>query len=279
MALGPEDLVLCAGTLARASFAQRCSAAVAGGFQALSLFGGDYRRAREEGLSDADLRAMLSDHGLEIAEFDPLMTWLPGADAAEGAFQSSEEEFYAIAQAIGARSINAVVFAQQPIEIGVIVESFAALCDRASKHDLLVHLEFMPWTQVANVIDAWGIVGAAARPNGGIMLDSWHHFRSGISNRELRAKVPADRILATQWSDAPTEAESDVIAETLKRRRIPGDGDIDLPDLLRGLREGGCPAPIGVEVFCEDLFGRKPDEVARRCGDAMREALARSRDT
>jgi sugar phosphate isomerase/epimerase len=277
MALGPDDLLLCAGTLARASFAERVEAAVAGGFRGLSLFGADYRRARAAGLSDADMRNMLSDAGLEIGELDPLMTWLPGATPGRGDFEATEDEFYAIAQALGARSINAVVFAPEVIDESVVVDSFAALCDRAAENDLLVHLEFMPWTQVPNAVQAWDLVGRADRPNGGIMFDSWHHFRSGLSNEELRAKVPAERILAVQLNDAPTEAEEDVIAETLNRRRLPGDGDIDLPAILRGLREDGAPAPLGVEVFCEDLFDLAPNEVARRCGDATRKTIAKSR--
>ena len=35
MALGPDDLVLCAGTLQKASFRERVEAAVAGGFRGL----------------------------------------------------------------------------------------------------------------------------------------------------------------------------------------------------------------------------------------------------
>ena len=78
--LGPQDLVLCAGTIPRASFAERVTAAAEAGFSGISLFLSDYRAARASGLSDADMRARLADHGLEIAELDPLMSWLPGAE-------------------------------------------------------------------------------------------------------------------------------------------------------------------------------------------------------
>ena len=75
--LGPEDLVLCAGTLGGASFRDRVEAAAEAGFSAISLFLGDYQRARAEGLSDADMRKLLADHGLAVAELDPLMSWVP----------------------------------------------------------------------------------------------------------------------------------------------------------------------------------------------------------
>jgi hypothetical protein len=53
-----DSLVLCAGTIPRASFRERVAAARAGGFDGISLRLGDYARARAEGLSDADIRAM-----------------------------------------------------------------------------------------------------------------------------------------------------------------------------------------------------------------------------
>jgi len=275
MTLGPEDLVLCAGTLAKASFRERVDAAVAGGYRGLSLFPSDVRRARAEGLDDATMRGLLEENGLGVAELDPLMSWLPGVDPGAGPFATTENECYEIARSIGGRGINCVVFSPEPIEQDVVVESFAALCDRAAEHGLLIHLEFMPWTQIATVLDALTIVEAADRPNGGIMLDTWHHFRGPLTNATLAERVPIEKILAVQLNDAPAQAEENVVEETLNRRRVPGDGDIDLPEVLRILRDGGSPAPLGIEVFCEDLFALPPGEAATRCADGVRQALAK----
>lgn len=273
MPLGPDDLVLCAGTIARASFRERVEAAVAGGYRGLSLFPSDVRRAHDEGLDDATMRALLADNGLEVAEIDPLMTWLPGVEPGSGTFATTEPECYEIARSIGGRGINAVVFAPKPLPKETIVASFAALCERAKDEGLLVHLEFMPWTQIANARDAMEIVELAGCDNGGIMLDTWHHFRGPLSNDDLRT-LPIERVLAVQLNDAPREAEPDVLEETLHRRRVPGDGDIDLPEVLRILSEGGSPAPLGVEVFCEELFPLPPAEAAIRCAEGVRRALA-----
>ena len=65
--LGPRDLVLCSGTLLQAPFEDMLLAASAGGFRGLTLWPHDYRRARESGRSDAEMRHMLEDHGIEIA--------------------------------------------------------------------------------------------------------------------------------------------------------------------------------------------------------------------
>ncbi len=283
MMLGPGDLVLCAGTLPRASFAERVEAAAEAGFAGISLFVADYQRARADGLSDAEMRALLADRGVVVAELDPLMGWLPESAAAgavneQGAafLQHPERDFYALAEALGARSLNAVSIAPPPLDADAVAEAFAGLCDRAAEHGLLVHLEFLPWTQIPDVDAALEIVQLAGRPNGGLMLDSWHHFRSGGDAVSLR-RVPGERILAIQINDAPRLAEPDPIEETTRRRLLPGEGDIDLAELLKAVRERGSTAPIGVEVFSDALARLPAREAARLAGDAARAVLRQVR--
>ena len=45
-------------------------------------------------------------------------------------------------------------------------------------------------------------------------------------------------------------------------------------DVVRALRKIGCEAPIGVEVFSDELAGLEPEELGRRCGDSTRAVLA-----
>jgi sugar phosphate isomerase/epimerase len=78
--LGPSSLVLCSGTIGRdTSFRDRLAAATDAGYDAISLWGRDYARARSEGHSDGEMRTMLDDHGLVVAEVDPAWWWTPGA--------------------------------------------------------------------------------------------------------------------------------------------------------------------------------------------------------
>ena len=278
--LGPDDLVLCAGTMGQSSLAEHVAAAVAGGFQSISLYAAEVERAKAEGQSDADLRRMLDDNGLQIAELDPLLNWVPSAALASDAteegnrfFGTTEDDFYAMAKALGGRSINAVLFTDERFEAEYIAEAFAALCDRAAERDLVVHLEYLPWTQIPNLATALHIVELADRPNGGLMIDSWHHFRSHGTADDLR-KVPGERILGVQLNDAPTQPAANVVEETLHGRLLPGDGDIDLSGIVSALREIGSRAPIGVEVFSDDLQRLPPVEIGRRCGETTRAILA-----
>jgi len=281
MALGPEDLVLCAGTLARVPLRERVAIAAGAGFGGISLFLDDLAGARRSGLSDADLRALLDDHGLQVAELDPLMRWVPESEEGrataegEGFLRWGEQDFYDAAEAVGARSINAVLFARRPVAESRLIEAFAGLCDRAREHGLLVHLEFMPFSQVRDVASALSVAEQAGRSNGGVMFDVWHHYRGGGSAEAMRRAAP--RVLGIQLDDAPAQAESNPVEETLHRRLLPGEGDAGVAELIRILDVGGCRAPLGVEVFCDDLASLPAAEVAQRCADATRRVVAEAR--
>jgi sugar phosphate isomerase/epimerase len=283
--LGPDDLVLCSGTLPRATpFLERLEAARAAGFTAISLWGRDYAQARADGWSDADLRAMLADHGVAVAELDPAWWWTPGASEIHippehdpfDVFRFGEAELFALADAVGARSLNAVDVFGGPFTLEQAAEAFAALCDRAAAHGVLVHLEFLPWTKVPDVATAWEVVRLADRPNGGMCVDSWHFFRGNPDFGSLR-QVPGDRVLNIQLDDAPAAPEEDLMTATLHDRLLPGDGELDLAALVATLSDIGATSPIGVEVFSDSLHALGPAEAARQAGTSVRSLFEAAR--
>ena len=277
--LTSEDLVLCAGSALQTPFTERLRLAAASGFAGLSMWESDYLGARAEGYSDADLRGALADHGIEIAELDALTRWLPGDDDAvrsDWATGFEEKDFYAVADAIGARSINVVdLGALRTISVEMAAEAFAGVCDRAREHGLLVHLEFLPWSNIPDIETAWDIVREAGRDNGGVLLDTWHLLRSGGTPESLLA-MPRDRVYAIQVSDAPAVAESNLMEETMARRLLPGEGAARVRDVLHILSDGGCTAPVGVEVFSSVLAALPADQAIERVATATRTVLGRA---
>jgi len=285
--LGPRDLVLCSGTLARhVGLVERVEAAQAAGFAGISLWGRDYWSARRAGLHDADIRTVVADHGLAVAEVDPAWWWLPGdrevsipADADnEEVFRYGEDALLRLAEAVGARSLNAVDVFGGTWTTQDAAECFAGLCDRAAEHGLLVHLEFLPWSRIPDLATAWEIVRLADRANGGIAVDAWHWFRGG-GDWDVLSSIPGNRVTGIQLSDGPGVPERDLITATLHHRRLPGDGDFDLPRLLRQLAAIGAVAPVGVEVFSDALHLLPPAEGARLAADAARGAMLRGSTT
>jgi sugar phosphate isomerase/epimerase len=285
MQLGPDDLVLCSGTLPRdTSFEERLAAARDAGFAAISLWGRDHAAARLEGLTDSDMRSMLDDHGLEVAELDPAWWWLPGATDVHvpleldfmDVFRFGEKELFSMGESLGARSVNAVDVFGGDWDLRAAAESFAALCSRAAEHGLLVHLEWLPWSRIPDLATALEIVQIAQAPNGGLNVDAWHFTRSGTDSSELR-KVPGELVLAVQLDDGPADAEADLMNATLHERLLPGEGDFDLTGIVAAIRESGSGAPIGVEVFADDLHAAGAHEAARRAAESARSVLREAR--
>jgi sugar phosphate isomerase/epimerase len=281
MSLGADDAVLCSGTLqAGISFRERLAAAAAGGFSGISLWGRDYREARDEGLRDRDIRLLLADHGLAVGELDPAWWWLPGASEihippehdGQRIFAFGEQDLFAVAEAVGARSLNAIDVFGGSWSVDEATAAFAGLCDRAAEHGLLVHLEFLPWSRIPDLATAWDVVRAADRPNGGIMLDAWHYFRSDPDGVLLRS-IPGTSILGVQLCDAPAVPEPEPLHATLHERLLPGDGELPLGGLLDDLRATGTTAPLGVEVFSDVLHALAPEEAGRMAGASLRRVV------
>jgi sugar phosphate isomerase/epimerase len=269
--LGPDDLVLCSGTIRAAPFAHTVSAAAGAGFQGVSLYYDEYAVARASGWSDRDLRAHLGDSGLAVAELDGRMNWLPGDSGAPPV-----TAFVDAAAALGARSVTVIetlgrrVGSEIPYDVAA--EAFASVCDRAAPCGLLVHVEYFPWSGVPDLRTAYEIVRRAARANGGVMIDTWHHVR-GPDRGSRDFGVPCTAVLAVQVSDVDVAAHADVRAEARHHRALPGEGAGDVARLLRALRDQGCTAPIEVEVYSDALGELGPVVAAQRAAEALRAVL------
>ena len=286
MTLERGDLVLCCGTFPQAvSFRDRVDAATNAGFRGISMWGRDYARARSEGHTDDEIRSIVDDAGLAIAEVDPAWWWLPGAEAIGASiaandpmdvFRFDEPELLRIAEAIGARSLNAVDVFGGEWSVDDAAEAFAALCARAAEHGLLVQVEPLPWSKIPDLATAVSIVRAAGRPNGGINVDAWHLARSGGHADDLLS-ISGELVLGVQLDDGPAEPEANLMDATLHERLLPGDGDFDLVRFVGALDAIEANAPYGVEVFSDSLHELAPRDIAARAADATRRVIAAAR--
>jgi sugar phosphate isomerase/epimerase len=128
---------------------------------------------------------------------------------------------------------------------------------------------------VPDVATAMQIVDGAGRANGGLVVDIWHHLRSGRDDAALRA-VPAEKVFTVQLSDGPAQAPDDIVAEAVYGRRLPGEGDFDVVGFLRLLGEIGVRASVGPELYHASFEQRDPVEVAKELAAATRRVLGRA---
>ncbi len=277
--IGPDAPFLWAGTLARASLAERVQAAQAGGFTSLSMFPTDYRRAREGGLSDADILALHEQAGVTLTTLDPysrwLPTWAPPASATAQRLEIvsfAEDEFFGIVEALQLEAITVTEPFGVRYELDQLIESFAAVCDRAARSGARVHVEFTPFSGIPDLATAWEIVRGAGHPSGGLVFDTWHYLR-GERDDALLEEIPGAQIFAVQINDAAAEPIGSLLQDTWRYRRLPGEGSFDLAGVLPILaRKPGIGAP-GIEVLSDRLWQLAPAEIGRRSGESLRYAL------
>jgi 4-hydroxyphenylpyruvate dioxygenase len=276
---GVDDTFFWAGTLLAGTLEQRIEAAVAGGFKFLSLFPTDYLRARERGLSDADILALHERAGVRLVTLDPFTRWLPRWEPPSGVpadrlewIGFDQHEFFAVVDALQLETITVNEAFGTRYEVDELIEAFAAVCDRAADSGVRVHLEFTSFSGIPDLATAWEVVRTADRPNGGLVFDTWHYFR-GRRDDALLEEVPGERIFALQISDAMAEPQGSLLSDTLRHRRLPGEGVFDLAGVLPIIRRKEPLAPWGVEVLSEELWRLSPAEVGRRCADALRASL------
>ncbi|MBJ18332.1 MAG: sugar phosphate isomerase/epimerase [bacterium] len=277
--LGPDHLVFNTTNIVGGGVREIVAAAVAGEYDAISIWPHDVDRARSEGLDLPDIRLLLEDNGLVVSDVDPLLGWsdLVLPEPGESMFDlAPEDAFFEIGEALEARSINVVQGFGAHLDLDRAAVDLARICRRAREHGLLVTFEFLPWSGVPNVTVCLDLLERSGCDNATIMFDSWHWFRGARDLDALQA-IPGERIGSTQFNDAPEQPSENLPVEAMEARLSAGEGVIPLVDLVRTLDEIGSRAPIGVEVIHKRHEEMDPAEVGRYTAADMRRVLSEAR--
>jgi sugar phosphate isomerase/epimerase len=80
-----------------------------------------------------------------------------------------------------------------------------------------------------------------------------------------------------QVSDAAATPAADQWRERQAGRLLPGEGVVDLVDILTMVRDAEVSGPIGLEVNNAELHRLPPRVAAQRAADAMRSVLSQLR--
>jgi sugar phosphate isomerase/epimerase len=251
-------------------FDARVRAAASAGYAGIGLYAQAYGRMREAGRTATELASLVAEHGLALAEVETARGWWQtvGPHADECALV--EELAYELADAAGVRYLQVI----GPYECAFeqAVHQFGQLCDRAAVHGLLVGIEWLPYTNIANASDAQAMVEAVGRDNAGYCADIWHHERGA---NDL-AMIPA-RIFAVQMNDGPSErVHDDYKTDCLASRVPPGEGTFDSIGFVRTLIDMGVNAPISLEVCSDELWEGPVKDAATASAGAMRRLLSRA---
>lgn len=178
-----------------------------------------------------------------------------------------------MANAVGVDKITVIEPFGVKVPSKVAARNFGSCCDHAAEHDMDVMLEFMATSGIGSLADAWDIVRQADRPNGGLIFDTWHYFRSG-QNDELLATIPGDKIFAVQLADGLHDIDWPLAVDMLHHRRPPGAGDFDLVTTIRKFDDIGGLRNVGPEIFSDEFDEFPPEEAGRKAADTTRDVLS-----
>ncbi len=250
----------------------RIPAAVDNGYTRLSVSTLDVFRAEESGVSARELGKQIRGAGLGVV-LDPVMGWYPGATSATSRFaRFTTDEALRMSEDLEITAMTAIATPNTDVPVEEFAAHFGVLCDRVADLGAVVHLEFIPMTVVSDLAICWDIVRDAGRPNGGIVLDSWHFFR-GNPDFDLLATIPGERIFAVQLDDAYAEVVG-TMREDTQHRLLPGAGSFDLPRLIRALADIDALTWVGPEVIHPDMTAMPAMEGAKLAGDRTRALVA-----
>ena len=258
-------------SLRYAGLEERFSAANQAGFSSVGLYIAAFLEAEQSGVSSHRQRQLADHYNLVVAEIEALRPWW-GDDGDRRRPQEAEETAFRMADTFGCRYVQ--VIGPYHGSLDVAADHFAALCDRAAEHGLTVGIEFLPFNNIPDAGVAGEIVVAAGRPNGGVCVDSWHHFRGAADDGLLRA-LTAKWVAAVQIDDGPMKPDDpDYYTDCLENRRVPGEGEFDLVGFVRLLNDMDVSVPVSLEVISTELQALPAVEAAKRIHDGFRRVLA-----
>jgi sugar phosphate isomerase/epimerase len=244
---------------------QRCAHAARVGFRGLGLWHADIGHQLQS-RTLRDMKAIFDDTGLQYLELEFLDDFFvePG-EPARIASDARRALLLEAAATFGAHHIKVGNIPGTACELSRLTEAFAQLCEEAARHtDARIVYEFLPFDVNVNSLDtAIALVEDAGQRNGGLAIDTWHMAKLGIAPEDLR-RIPPHYLSWMELSDGQIQNMDDLVDETVNHRRLPGEGEFDIPGYVEACRALGYQGPWGVEVLSAELRALPIDEEFNR---------------
>jgi sugar phosphate isomerase/epimerase len=234
----------------------RCDQAARVGFTGLGLWHADIRHQLEGGRTLGQMQEIFAGAGLRHLELEFIADFFVDPGTPErGASDETKALLFEAAAVFGAHHIKVGNIPGTVCEPDRLAEAFAALCAEASEHtDARVAYEFMPFDVNVNTLEAaLALMKNAGEPaNAGLVIDTWHMAKLGISPDDLR-RVRPEQLAWVELSDGHHHNLDDAIYEVTCDRNLPGEGEFDIRGYVEAFQQIGYPGPWGVEVLSAPL--------------------------
>lgn len=218
------------------------SAAADSGFAGIGLTVGQCVSALERGIEFDELHNRVGDAGLRVAELELIRLGERGPTRCANALVED------LAHTLQPDRVHVAAFSGHSEQID---DDFAAVCARLPQ--IPVAIEFMPYSRVPNLAEAFRLVERSGAANASVVLDAVHFFRSGGLPDDL-SPAHLSRVAGIQLSDVSARRGVTLAHEARHHRTYPGRGTLDLVGLLRRIASvaDGLPA-LSIEPISDAL--------------------------
>ena len=274
------------GTVRQGSLLELIDAAAVAGFGSITVPPPWYDAALVAGHTAGELRARLRDAGLVVGYIDALTAGLPGqpSGSAPARYQNTLESCMTAALGLEAKRLSVAHFGGAQTDIGALTAAIGDVATRARSEGLAVVVEFIPGTGIPDLTTAIRIVIDVGADDIGVLLDTWHHYRS-VGSVADGAKVPFELVHAVQVSDMPAgsvgcwqagdpgAAERNSTYVPMTGRLLPGDGVLPLAEVICGVLAIRPGVPVGIEIFSDEMRAMTVESAAAESATALRALL------
>lgn len=271
-------LALNGATTMRASLDEDVRAAGAAGFEYLEIWAAKLRRFLKS-QTTAELKSLLREQRVKPYSINSIERITFRDAEKQVALLDECEELCRIAAEI---ECPYIVVVPSPLPAGssrdeVVEESVRVLTRLsiiAAHYGVSLAFEFLGQkdcsVQTLKLADE--IVKETARPNVGLVIDSFHFYAGGSEMASIEA-LDAERLYIFHINDAedlPREQLED------RHRLLPGLGILPLREMARALRHINYDRVVSVEIFRPEYWERDPFQLARDAHAATLRVLAAS---
>ena len=244
----------------------RIEAAGRAGWRGFGLLHADLVQARDT-IGYADVRRMLDDNGIRHVELEFLQDWWATGESRTES-DRIRADLFAVVEPLGARHIKVGPGMRgEPVEPEAMRENWSALCEEASGYGVWLALESQPYSYFPTVESTIQLVSEVDHPSGGILVDIWHAYRSGLDYGDMVALIPKRYLHAVELADAKAEVVGTLFEDTINNRELCGEGDADVEAFIRAIDRIGYDGPWGVEIISHAHRARPIDEALTRAFD------------
>jgi 2-keto-myo-inositol isomerase len=259
----------------KASLVEDIQSASAAGFDCLEIWAAKLRKFLQSSTT-ADLKSLLEEHGVEPYSINSIEhVTFRDAHAHERLLHECET----LCRMASEINCPYIVVVPSPLPegqgwAGVVEESTRVLGELgsiAARHNVALAFEFLgqPDCSVQTLEEAAQIVHQLARPNVGLVLDSFHFYAGGSSMAAIEALDP-EKLFIFHINDAEDRPRAELED---RHRLLPGLGILPLGEILTALRGIGYDRVTSVEIFRPEYWERDPHELAREAHAAVQRVL------